>query len=42
MSPKIIFTVIAILNLLHGLMLLFGAESVYMEMAPGIVKKQWL
>ena len=39
MSPKIIFTVIAILNLLHGLMLLFGAESVYMEMAPGLSKE---
>ena len=36
MSPKIVFTVIAILNLLHGLMLLFGAESMYMEMAPGL------
>ena len=24
------------LNLLHGLMLLFGAESMYMEMAPGL------
>jgi len=36
MSPKIVFTVIAILNLFHGLMLLFGAESMYMEMAPGL------
>ena len=36
MSPKIVFTVIAILNLLHGFMLLFGAESMYMEMAPGL------
>ena len=36
MNPKIVFTVIAILNLIHGLMLLFGAESMYMEMAPGL------
>ena len=36
MSPKVVFSVIAILNLLHGLMLLFGAESMYMEMAPGL------
>ncbi|MAA90309.1 MAG: hypothetical protein CL914_09005 [Deltaproteobacteria bacterium] len=27
---------IGFLNLLHGLMLLFGAESMYMEMAPGL------
>ena len=36
MNPKIVFTVIGILNLLHGFMLLFGAESMYMEMAPGL------
>ena len=36
MNPKIVFTVIGFLNLLHGLMLLFGAESMYMEMAPGL------
>ena len=36
MNPKIVFTVIGILNLLHGLMLLFGAESMYREMAPGL------
>ena len=39
MGPKIVFTVIAILNLLHGFMLLFGAESMYMEMAPGLSKE---
>ena len=36
MNPKIVFTVIGILNILHGLMLLFGAESMYKEMAPGL------
>ena len=36
MNPKIVFTVIAILNIIHGLLLLFGAESMYMEMAPGL------
>ena len=39
MNPKIGFTVIGILNLLHGLMLLFGAESMYREMAPGLSEK---
>ena len=36
MNPKIVFTEIAILNIIHGLLLLFGAESMYMEMAPGL------
>ena len=36
MNPKIVFTVIAILNIIHGLLLLFGAESMYMEMAPDL------
>ena len=36
MNPKIVFTVIAILNIIHGLLLLFGAESMYMGMGPGL------
>ena len=36
LSPQIVFAVTALLNLIHGCMLIFGTESMYRDMAPGM------
>ena len=38
MNPKIIFTVLGVLNLVHGLMFFFGGEAMYREAAPDITE----